>query len=287
MTRRVCILHTPSPYNDAWRWAINSKAHQAGWSVGEFGAHRAANDDVDCIINCLEAHHVAQTNATDVVIFLPPGAPSSPCIDAGDQLDVAARHARMVIQQLSLKYAHAAPLAAEGATLVSPGAEGADIPGLGWIERGLIDVRGQEELGREHGLYDYFNLRAGFELVWPWSAFEIGEGHIQGENWSTDLTGRARMLVYGPYRALPPGRWRVETEISISGAGALPDIRFEWGSPTEGDMIEPHMDRSGMYRIAIEREWREVAPAEFRIILARPVFHASLTVSKCRVIYLG
>ncbi|GEC02076.1 hypothetical protein BDI01nite_31400 [Brevundimonas diminuta] len=95
------------------------------------------------------------------------------------------------------------------------------------------------------------------------------------------------MLVYGPYRALPPGRWRVEVDISISGVGALPELRFEWGTPTEGDMIEPRLDQSGTYRITMEREWLEVAPAEFRIILARAVFDAYLTVSKCRVVYLG
>lgn len=287
MIRRVCILHAPSPYNDAWRWAINNKAHEAGWSVGEFGARKMPGHEVDCIINCSEAHHVAQSNATDVVIFLPPAAPPSPSIDDSGGADGAARHARIVVQQLSLKYADVAPLAAEGAVLVSPGAEGAEIPGLGWIERGVIGVRAQEELGREHGLHDYFNLRVGFELSWPWSAFEIGEGHIHEEVWSTDLTGRSRMLVYGPYRALPRGRWKVETEIMISCTGALPDLRFEWGTPTEGDILHPQIDRPGKYRVAIEHDWLEVAPAEFRVILVRPVFHASIAVTKCRVIYLG
>ena len=287
MIRRVCILYTPSPYNDAWRWAINSRAHDLGWSVSEFGANGVNNDEADCIINCSEVHHVAQTNATHVVILLPTTAAGLPYSDRDSELDFPAPHARMVIQQLSLKYAHAVPLAAEGATLVSPDAIGADIPGLGWVERGQADVRFQEDLGRKHGLHDYFNLCAGFELSWPWSAFEIGEGRVDGETWSTDLTGRARMLVYGPYRALPPGRWRVEVDISISGVGALPELRFEWGTPTEGDMIEPRLDQSGTYRITMEREWLEVAPAAFRIILARAVFDAYLTVSKCRVVYLG
>lgn len=82
-----------------------------------------------------------------------------------------------------------------------------------------------------------------------------------------DATGRARILVYGPYIALPQGLWRATLVFSCDQSASRHTLRFEWGTPEnfQGFYVTPK--RPGRYEVVLEHRWTKAEPAELRMIL--------------------
>lgn len=94
-----------------------------------------------------------------------------------------------------------------------------------------------------------------------------------------DTTGRPRYLMYGPYMALPPGRWQAKAVISLDAGAEKHRFRIEWGTSTLYKTLFPVFERPGVYEIVMEYDWVTSQPADFRIIMldgslsGRFVFH--------------
>lgn len=54
-------------------------------------------------------------------------------------------------------------------------------------------------------------------IVWPGSAFLLGDRPGEPLPETIDMTGGARCLVYGPYLHLPAGRWTARLELGVGG----------------------------------------------------------------------
>ena len=114
-------------------------------------------------------------------------------------------------------------------------------------------------------------LAAGGErepIVWPLSCFYSGDQPGEQASPIMDTAGPARILYYGPYFHLPPGRWRVEIQMFFSndvpasmlaaeilGSAKLARIEFR---PAHGGLFQADMP------LFIERPEERI---EFRIWL--------------------
>lgn len=87
-----------------------------------------------------------------------------------------------------------------------------------------------------------------------------------------DTTGRPRMLVYGPYLALPPGMWRARIRFGVDKDAAGRQYRVDWGTRTAciSEYVTP--GAPGVYEIDLDYEWTAVDAAEIRLILTEGSF---------------
>lgn len=92
------------------------------------------------------------------------------------------------------------------------------------------------------------------------AAEAVDVGHL-------DTTGRPRILVYGPYAALPAGLWRATLRFGVDGPAARHQFRIDWGGQTEFTSATVLPGRSGVFEIALEYLWAGPQPAELRVLL--------------------
>lgn len=93
-----------------------------------------------------------------------------------------------------------------------------------------------------------------------------------------DVSGRPRTLVYGPYLALPPGRWKAVMRFSLDEEAATNELRFDWGHA--GDFISQTVTAGAPGIYEIEMVHAIMGPAEawqFRILLMQGAFDGRMT----------
>lgn len=101
-----------------------------------------------------------------------------------------------------------------------------------------------------------------------------------------DISGRSRTLVYGPYLALPSGRWKAVVRFSIDAGGAKQPLRFDWG--LAGDFVSQTVTPGapGVYEIELEQSHDPATTSiatsvadlwQFRIIVMQGVFDGFMT----------
>lgn len=91
-----------------------------------------------------------------------------------------------------------------------------------------------------------------------------------------DITGRARILVYGPYLVLSPGVWRAAIRFLVNDNAGPKAFRMDWGTPTEFTSAPMLPGRSGIFEMSIDHVWHLPAPAEIRILLMEGAFDGQL-----------
>lgn len=103
-----------------------------------------------------------------------------------------------------------------------------------------------------------------------------------GPRW-LDLTGTARILVFGPYVSLPAGLWRATLAFSVDAAGAGRQYRVEWGNQADFSFHPFRPDAAGMFKLEIEHRWAATGAAEMRLVLEESVIDGALTFEGLRV----
>jgi hypothetical protein len=174
-----------------------------------------------------------------------------------------------------------ATLAADAANYVEPGA---------W-ERGL-DAAAKRLLATV--LEPLARLMRGRDcpsLAWPPPLFLLGDRPTQALSAPIDLLGPARLLVYGPYLFLPPGRWRAEAEILLRDGAfrtglAMDATQLGMRDPlavlqVRADHDGPHLIRMGFM---VERA---AEPAEVRIATTEGAIEGSFELRGVGLVRVG
>lgn len=91
-----------------------------------------------------------------------------------------------------------------------------------------------------------------------------------------DITGRPRMLVHGPYLAMPKGRWRGSMRFGVDKDAARHEYRLDWGIRTATISEHATPGQPGLYELTLEFDWTEVDVAEIRVILMEGAFTGSM-----------
>lgn len=116
------------------------------------------------------------------------------------------------------------------------------------------------------------------DAVWTPDVFhyDANASRSSGAPGELDITGRARILVYGPYLVLSPGIWRTSVRFLVNETAGPKAFRIDWGTPTEFTSAPMLPGRPGIFEMSIEHEWHLPAPAEIRILLMEGAFDGQL-----------
>lgn len=114
----------------------------------------------------------------------------------------------------------------------------------------------------------------------PWSEKLFVYDERASRDWPDwgvlDLTGRPRMLVWGPNVALPPGIWRGTVRFGVDDAAASRGLRIDWGTRTMcvSEYVVP--GTAGLFEVALDWRFEETDAAEMRLILTEGCFMGRL-----------
>ena len=105
---------------------------------------------------------------------------------------------------------------------------------------------------------------------------------------AVDITGRARVLIWGPYVALPAGRWLAKARFKLSDGAAKRHYIFEFVTneqPIKSRYIWPTLD--GAYEVTVEGLLPSAAVAEIRISVGAAALHGNIHLDGISIEYLG
>ena len=228
-----CIVLTPSLEREAWVDAIHSGAREAGWTVEDWSGgpppaeHKGllaviVSDAVAAL--ALEPRNwaVITTGTTNAAV----AAESQFQTPPGQGVWVASR----LLAGACLVPGDATRLTDENRGRSSNPLE--LLPGL----RVRAPVPDQHDVGRDAAasalsLYATGMPDIGTAADWPTSLFSFDRRSEEDPAAPAvqDLTGPPRILIHGPYIALPPGVWRARIGFAVDSVGARHRYRLEWG----------------------------------------------------------
>jgi len=280
---RVAILAVSSPYVEAWAAALEKASLDAGWSFQRNLLHDGSANKNSVLLT--SSWEDCQTFGPSHIVIIAP--------DPGDALKCSETGAteRERTRDVSIRLAEASVAVEQAQSTFQASSQVIEIPGLGLIRRESVSVSPPAAASTgAKALEIYTNLppREGVSAEWPLQLFYFPdlEAEEVGASFKIDLTGKARVLMFGPYIELPPGRWRCSLTFALDAYGGS-SLRFEWGS-LQGEVGEGNrITRSGIYEISLERTWEAMEPAEFRVYLAEAAFAGHIEVLKCEVTRLG
>jgi hypothetical protein len=98
-----------------------------------------------------------------------------------------------------------------------------------------------------------------------------------------DVTGRHRVLVFGPMLPLPAGRWRLAVRFSLSREAAGHDyiLQFIHGAALSERRFRP--TAAGLYEVDIVNAFAQDAVAALRLWNGRALFQGELRFNGARV----
>ncbi|MGI4817607.1 MAG: hypothetical protein ACRYFE_03730 [Janthinobacterium lividum] len=91
-----------------------------------------------------------------------------------------------------------------------------------------------------------------------------------------DLSGRRRILIWGPYVALPKGRWRVRTKLSFDRRATSYNFAVEFGSAAKFERLDFRPEKAGLYEVELEFGFDGKKRAELRVIIDQGVVGGQL-----------
>lgn len=278
------IVLTPSPADAAWRQALSEAATAAGLRM--IDAHpdhpQAVIDDPRTLVVTNMPSVAAEAGRKVSTVIVPD--PELSIGATGALFDLSMPQSLWVSSRI---LAEACDLGDE--TVVLDAESMARTRGPIEIVPGVVVTPPQpapltyatpdeEAAGAAVKVYRSGRPKVGHRATWGPAVFLYDErgSRDAAEVGAIDMTGRPRILVYGPYVGLPAGRWRLVVQFSIDEAATRRTLRIDWG--TQADFVSHIVapDRAGVYEIELEYDWTAAAPAEFRIILLEGAFSGTL-----------
>jgi hypothetical protein len=113
-------------------------------------------------------------------------------------------------------------------------------------------------------------------LWWDRRLFKSGAALDQPCPKVIDVTGRMRVLVFGPMIILPAGQWRLRARFGLSPDAALHSyiLQFIHGDSLIEQRLQPAA--GGEFEVVLENGFAVDAMVALRLWLADPAFHGEL-----------
>lgn len=107
------------------------------------------------------------------------------------------------------------------------------------------------------------------ELAWPPELFsyDMREAERRERVQGMDVAGRARALVWGPYKRLAAGRWQATARFTVDRHSCRHTYRLEWGASRKYATYEFRPGRAGIFEVSAEHSLAAPIETELRIIL--------------------
>lgn len=117
---------------------------------------------------------------------------------------------------------------------------------------------------------------AGEILRWDRRIFMTWDGELAPCPAVIDVTGRARILVYGPYSALEPGAWRAKVSLELCAEAAQRPIVVQFGAEPDYSTVGLPQGTRGHHEVEIDHQMKPGDLAQIRVWLKRAAFHGEL-----------
>lgn len=263
MPFRLGVLILPGPAESEWRRAIVAAGTARSAFVAKaVAALSKAVSDSDVVLFVGSAAEADGYDATDWVVLSHPIEATAATIMARVQ-----GNASKVLKLASERLALVDQMVAKGATFLDALQETIILPHLGEIRREPvahssppIQALGALEVYRQNPPV------VGSRAAWGWDLFVFKTpANHSARPPRIDLTGRGRVVVFGPRIDLPAGRWRVTAAFNVDTEGSDVYLRFQWGVGENLEELEVMLQHSGGYRVSIDHTWSQAGPAELRV----------------------
>jgi hypothetical protein len=91
-----------------------------------------------------------------------------------------------------------------------------------------------------------------------------------------DVTGRARVLSYGPYAPLGLGAWRARAVLDLCPDAARCRLAIQFGASMDFTTVDISRGPSGRREIEVDYFCQTPGLAELRLVLTRAAFHGEI-----------
>jgi len=274
---RLGVVITPSVRMVSWRKAIMTRCAGRGWLIEkQAGPRPSSGSSVLFVKDALEA----RVEDADIWIVINGGSEAmmaSALGRTGESIQTAQRFVASRLAAIS-------DLKSGGAIVVDGRADQLDLPVLGTLS---IDGSASQDAGRPLPevlrIYEALPPASDAAAEWPWDTFDFTSGQEPtGGAKEFSLTGRARIVVHGPYIDLPAGDWKISASFT-----AYPEdiayLRFQWGWGEDVSQYDVELAETGEYRVEMEHHWPHRRPAELRIWTLRAHFLGRMEMGDCRI----
>lgn len=253
---RNCVVLIPCLADQGWRDAIGAAA-------------LAAARQPPPILDSLQAAAAAGYQPTMVLAPKPPEAAQAIAVMHGVSVQEGWWHASQILSEAS-EAAHRLPVFDEAALRLAR-----DLPGIGHVEPPPASSQPLNPHAQALGIYSALPPAHGACAALAAELFRFDER--AGGLPQLDITGRARILVWGPYLTVPAGRWRLKAIFSVCRDAARQPLRFEFGQGEDVEQLSSTPGHPGRYEAVLTRTFMMKATLELRLWLMRPAFHGRLT----------
>jgi len=277
------LIIPPCADRDDWVATIKPLAESAGFAVvcSTAEASKAASGKV-LILTCdADEPRKAGASSHNVAVTLSDAGPLLPEIDAASE--PALRHAAVRnASQLNLRGRAAYPERIFTADALRRAPE--IIPGLKLP--GPAPVAASD---RNRALSEAFSVYAADQSFWGSEIFDINAKDVRHHDQQAvfDLTGRPRILIFGPYIVMPEGRWKAVVRLGFSAPTAKHRYRADWGEQEVYTSYEFHPGRDGLFQLEMEYEWDKPSASEFRLLLLEGAFDGEVTFFGAQITRIG
>lgn len=272
--QNLWLVIPPCADRNDWVAAINSRAVDAGFTVipSAANAKDAALGKTLILSRDADEPHKAGAQPKDVAVILSDIGPLLPEIDTDDK--PAPRHAavknaseltRRAYDRFSERIFTAEDLK-DAAVEVFPGLQ---LPGL----------KSAPSSERNRALRGAFSVYDANKVFWGSEVFDVNAKDTRHNNGQVvfDLTGRPRILIFGPYIVMPAGRWKAVVRLGFSTPTAKHRYRADWGAQEVYTSYEFRPGRDGIFQLELEYEWDKPSASEFRLLLLEGAFDGEVT----------
>jgi hypothetical protein len=270
------IVLTPSADDDGWRREITRAASAAGLKTNIVHSLDPTGYDDPAQLFITEDAAIALAAKPSSIIAIMPEPETAPDAVA-ETHNTYAPHS---VWHASILLARAAELAKDHAVVTAT--DLARRPTMlrlfGDMEvippASIAEASRQPAVAAAFGVYRSGSLADTLPIPWSEKLFIYDER--ASRDWSEwgllDTTGRPRMLVWGPYVALPAGVWRAVIRFSVDDAASRRQLRFDWGTRTAcvSEYVTP--GQGGAYEMSLDWLFEEADAAEMRLILTEGSF---------------
>lgn len=278
--RVLGVVTLPGPHEARWRSALLKAAKARKWAATKDGGDR--DDAAAGEVVFMRDVDDAALDGIDALLVIT----ASPDEVFGMALQRHADDPRQALRRAASQFGAACRLIERGAFMLAGSAVEAEIPGLGHVS---VDVGDDDAPLDAHGVanplafYESLPPATGAKAAWSPDLFSYTHGaDHEGGTPDIDISGRARILVHGPYFQLPAGLWRVTARFSVE-----PDddafLMFQWGVAADVATCYGAFDRSGLYEVVIDHRWEKAGTAEVRVWAERGHLFGKMTWLGCHV----
>lgn len=274
LEQNLWLVIPPCSDREAWVAAITSQAEHAGFTVihSSAGVEPAVSGRTLTLSQDAREASKAGIQGKDVAVILSSSGPLLPGLDRDDQpapRHAAVRNASALIQR---GYDFFPGRVFNAKEFIGSAIE--LFPGLR-----LHGPKSVSASARNSALQQAFSIYAAGQAFWSSEIFDINAKDVRYNNGQAalDLTGRPRILIFGPYIVMPRGRWRAVVRLGFSAPTAKYQYRADWGAQETYSSYHFRPGRDGMFELEIDYEWNEPSASEFRLLLLEGAFDGEVT----------